>query len=134
MRDICYSLTMGVSWAVFVNYPALGSDQDLLDAIAREAKTICTQPETRRQHWSFGGDVDGGVGVQLKQLKVPGISGSIHFSADEWRGIQLVLPEHQEKDNENYRQCAKELAEIFVEKLLPVKPKAFPQEHPDSPD
>jgi len=96
-----------------------GTSADAIDAVTKDIQAVCTQPATQGEHWKITGDATAEAGINLKLLKVPSIKGSLHFSKDEWKGVQQVLSADQARDNESYRQCARELAPKFLEKIPP---------------
>jgi hypothetical protein len=108
-----------VMWAVIV--PSWCIADDPFTAVVQAVKAVCTRPGTQGEQWSVSGDVKGDVGIQLRLLKVAGAGGTLHFSKEEWSGIQRVLAAQQADDNKDYRQCVRELTPKFLDKVSPGK-------------
>jgi hypothetical protein len=102
--------------ALAILRPYVAIADPLLD-VATDVKAVCTQPASQDSHWSISGDGRADAGIQLKLLKVAGIQGTLHFTKEEWSGIQRVLQTQQAADNANYRACARELTPKFLERI-----------------
>jgi hypothetical protein len=50
-------------------------------------------------------------------LKLADVRGDLHFSKEEWSGVQKVLAADQAKDYANYRECVQQLVPLFLGKL-----------------
>jgi hypothetical protein len=84
--------------------------------IVQQVREVCTQPATQSQHWSVVGDANRSVGVDVRLLKVAEASGELHFTREEWSGVQGVLAKDQAHDNDGYRHCAETITALFIAK------------------
>ena len=93
------------------------STTDAIAAVKEDVREVCTQPATQAEHWQITGDASADGGINLKLLKLGTIGGNLHFSKDEWKGVQQVLAADQAHDNADYRRCVEELAPKFLAKI-----------------
>jgi hypothetical protein len=84
--------------------------------IVDDVREVCTQPATQGQHWTVVGDVNGLAGVDVRVLKVGASSGNLHFTREEWSGVQKVLAADQAHDNDSYRHCVETITPLFTAK------------------
>jgi len=85
-------------------------------AIVENIKIVCQAPAERGKSWSVTATGAGQAKLIIKLIDL-GVSGAIEFNKEEWEGVQRVLREHQAEDNRNYRECARELTPLFVQKF-----------------
>jgi hypothetical protein len=99
----------------------MSADTAALAAVTNDVKAVCTQPETQGEHWSVNGNAGGEAGLKISLLKLASVKGDLHFTKEEWSGIQRVLAADQAGDNESYRRCVKELVPQFLAKLRDIQ-------------
>jgi hypothetical protein len=96
------------------------STTDAIAAVKEDVRQVCTQPATQGDHWQITGDAAAEGGINLRLLKVGSIGGKLHFSKEEWVGVQQVLAADQARDNSDYRKCVVALAPQFLAKVKAV--------------
>jgi len=109
--------TLTVIATALLTNTVLATDPTTLSEVVKDIQAVCTQPATQGEHWSVSGDAAGEAGVQIRLLKVADVKGAIHFTREEWSGIQRVLAAEQANDNKDYRACAREVTPKFLEKI-----------------
>lgn len=105
-----YALAAAISVYLMGSTATIAADSTA--EIVKNVKALCTQPAVNGSNWTVRAEGSGQVGGKI--LKLPGVSGTIKFSRQEWSGIQGVLD--QAADNKDYRACAIKLTPIFLGK------------------
>jgi hypothetical protein len=96
------------------------TNADAIAAVARDVQEVCTQPAKQGEHWQITGDASAEGGINLKMLKLGSIGGNLHFSKEEWSGVQQVLAADRAHDNADYRKCVEVLTPQFLSKISTV--------------
>jgi hypothetical protein len=101
--------------------PAPSDGVDRLDAathrVTNAVLAVCRAPESQGTHWSVTVDSKGSIGLNLKSLEGQSPARLLHFSKEEWSGVQGVLAKDREKDLENYRKCTTDVLSLFLSKI-----------------
>jgi hypothetical protein len=114
------SKQLGLAGVFSVALSALSQAQSVTDVvqaqIVEDVREVCTQPATQGEHWAVVGDASGSASVDVRLLKVGATSGQLHFTREEWSGVQRVLTADQARDNDSYRHCVETITPQFISK------------------
>jgi len=116
MKD---NILLFISLIIFVIvFPSYSfSKDDEMNSLVENIKKICQSPSERDSYWNVSLKGDGKARIKF----IGAVSGEADFSKGEWSGIQRVLKAHQKDDSKNYRECAKELTPLFIDKFSTEK-------------
>lgn len=106
-------LLLGFSQITFANTE--------LDEVANSVRSVCMAPGSQGQKWDIQVLASGDVNVGLKLAGNANADAKVAFTKSEWEGVQQVLKEQQQQDNENYRDCVKDIVPKFIEKIYQNK-------------
>ena len=110
MNKLLTLLLLGMSPALFA------AENNQMSEIVDSVQAVCQAPSKKGEYWDIKVTGEADAKVNLKLTKA-GIKGAATFTKKEWDGVQQVLQEHQSGDNKDYRDCAKTLTPIFLEKF-----------------
>ena len=86
-------------------------EADTMELITKNIKSVCASPDQKSKYWEV--KAEGKSNIDIKLLGMDNaLKGTI--SIGEWEGIKTVLKKQQAKENQNYRECMKELIPIFM--------------------
>ena len=88
-----------------------------LSEITDEVRTLCSDPTNAGESWSISGNAQGYAGINLKFLKLTSVGGDVHFTKEEWSGVQRVLAKDQAEVYDSYRKCVLGLTPQFLAKV-----------------
>lgn len=88
-----------------------------LEEVVKNVQGVCLAPGEQGERWDVKVQASGDVKVGLKIAGKAGVDAKVDFTKSQWEGVQQVLREQQQQDNENYRECAKNIAPLFISKL-----------------
>lgn len=91
-----------------------------MENVTKNIIEVCRAPADSNKYWDIKIESSGDTKVKLKLADI-NISGQAEFSKGEWQGVQRVLKEQQAQDNASYRDCAKSLTPLFLNKFFPEK-------------
>jgi hypothetical protein len=98
-----------LSFFVLANVRA---EANVMTAVVESVKNVCQFPSDQGSHWTVTIRGDGNA-----RVKLIGVSGEAEFSKSEWSGVQQVLREHQARDSRSYRDCARALTPLFLDRF-----------------
>ena len=84
-------------------------------AVTNAIQAVCRAPGTQGTQWMALINPDGSIGLNLMA-----IDGQLHFSREEWTGVQRILAAQQGKEGEGYRKCSTQLLNLFQSKMAPA--------------
>jgi len=85
--------------------------------VVKNIQGVCLAPGQQGERWDVKVQASGDVKVGLKLAGRAGVDANVDFTKSQWEGVQQVLREQQQKDNANYRECAKNIAPLFINKI-----------------
>lgn len=85
--------------------------------ITDNVKLLCAAPHEPGKEFNLNTEFSADGSVRIKLIGFAGANGTISLSKSEWEGVRKVLPSEQSKENENYRECARDLAKILIDKM-----------------
>jgi hypothetical protein len=81
-----------------------------------DVEHLCLRPSEAKTHLRVDGDGKANSGLIIRLVGLH-LSGSAHFSKEEWNGVQAALPAADvARDSADYRKCVEQLAPIFISK------------------
>ncbi|ENV9556048.1 hypothetical protein ACUTFX_09330 [Enterobacter hormaechei] len=102
---------------LFFSFSKLVFANTELNEFVNSVRSVCTNPGSQGQKWDIQVLASGDVNVGLKLFGKANADAKVEFTKSEWEGVQQVLKEQQQKDNENYRECVKYITPKFMDKL-----------------
>lgn len=85
--------------------------------VVKNIQGVCLAPGAQGERWDVKVQASGDVKVGLKLAGKAGVDAKVDFTKSQWEGVQQVLREQQQKDNADYRECAKNIAPLFINKI-----------------
>jgi len=128
MKKLVILGTIFVFFVFVLNNMVYAEDSNslLMDRITQNIINVCQAPTTSGKYWKVNVKGSGDAKIKLKIADV-GTSGEATFTKKEWEGVQQVLQEQQAKENADYRDCAKKITPLFLEKFVPESKKNITQ-------
>ena len=109
MKELNRRVLLAV-WVMLFSNSALAEN---LDAIVKSVKEVCMLPSQQGKYWDVKVEGNAKADVTVKLVNA-GIDGKATFNKTEWEGVKDILA-----NNKDYRNCAVQLTQIFLEKFKP---------------
>jgi hypothetical protein len=117
MQPAIFTLLVVSAWALATICNAADREQTEI-SVKDVVKDLCLSPSERGKYWEVQVQGEGNSTINIvKILGKAGVAGELKFNKREWQGVQQVLREQQAAENADYRQCAKQLTPLFLQKF-----------------